>query len=69
MSDKTSQERALEYLKTLKTDAEIEVLDLEEEARNLGRYISEIDDEIAEIERGDDPQALADVLREMERHT
>jgi hypothetical protein len=68
VSDKTDQERALEYLKTLKTDAEIEVLDLEEEARNLGRYISEIDDEIAEIERGDDPQALADVLREMEQH-
>jgi len=68
VSDKTDRERALEYLKTLKTDAEIEVLDLEEEARNLGRYISEIDDEIAEIERGDDPQALADILREMERH-
>jgi hypothetical protein len=68
VSDKTDQERALAYLQDLKADALIEVLDLEEEARNLERYISEIDDEIAEIERGDDPQALADVLREMERH-
>jgi len=68
VSDKTDQERVLEYLKDLKTDAELELESMQAEARRQELHISGIDDQIADIERGDDPQALADVLQEMERH-
>jgi len=68
VSDKTDQERALEYLKDLKTDAEIELESMQAEARRQELHISRIDDEIADIERGDRPQAVALLLKRMERH-
>ena len=68
MSDKTDRERALEYLKDLKTDAEIELEGVQEEERRLMTRIQFIVHDIARIWQHNDRQALADVLREMERH-
>jgi hypothetical protein len=68
MSDKTDRERALEYLRIRLSDAEIDLDDAHDAVRDIELRISVIENDIGRVQYRNDPQALADILREMERH-
>ncbi|MEY4095702.1 MAG: hypothetical protein RLZZ53_2901 [Acidobacteriota bacterium] len=68
MSDKTDQERALAYLRIRLSDAEIDLDDAHDAVRDIELRISVIENDIGRVQYRNDPQALADILREMERH-
>ena len=61
MSDKTDQERVLEYLRERLLDAEITLEYTEERARRLVTYISQIQDDLAAAENND-ADVIADKL-------
>ena len=68
MSDKTDQERAMEYLRNRLSDAEIDLDDAHDAVRDIELRISVIENDIGRVQYRNDPEALADILREMERH-